>query len=113
MGKQREKIQLSAEEETALKPLVSKGKHQVREIKHAQKLLKLHEGKKHSATAEVVGVSLTTVYNTHNRYVAGGFRALGEKARPGQPRKVKPEVEAPVTRTACSRAAYLGPSAFC
>lgn len=102
MSKLKEKVQLSAAEEAELKSLVSKGKHPVRKVKRAQILLKLHEGKKHLAVAEVVGVSLATVYNIHDRYLAGKLNALDEKARPGQPRKVTPEVEAAVTRIACS-----------
>jgi transposase len=104
MGKLKEKLQLSESEIATLKFLVSKGKHAVRKIKRAQILLKLNEGKKHLAIAEAVGVSLATVYNIHDRYLAGRLAALEEKARPGQPRKVTAELEAAVTRIACSQA---------
>ena len=104
MGKLKEKVQLSSEEETELKWLVSKGKHSVRKVKRAQILLKLHEGNKHSDIAESLGVSLATVYNIHDRYLAGKLIALEEKPRPGQPRKVTQEIEAAVTRIACSEA---------
>ena len=104
MGKLKEKLQLSSAEVAELKSLVSKGRHPVRKVKRAQILLKLHEGKKHLEVAEAVGVSLATVYNIHDRYLAGKLNALDEKARPGQPRKVTPEVEAAVTRIACSEA---------
>jgi putative transposase len=104
MGKLKEKIQLSSSEEKELKTLVSKGKHSVRKIKRAQILLKLQEGRSHLETAEAVGASLATVYNIHDRYLAGKLQALEDKPRPGQPRKVTPEVEAAVTRIACSEA---------
>jgi putative transposase len=104
MSKLKEKIQLSAAETTALKLLVSKGKHPVRKVKRAQILLKLHEGQSPIAIAEAVGISLATVYNMHDRYLAGKLNALDEKARTGQPRKVTPQVEAAVTRIACSQA---------
>jgi transposase len=104
VSKLKEKIELSAAEVIALKLLVSKGKHPVRKVKRAHILLKLHEGNKHSAIAEAVGVSLATVYNIHDRYLAGKLTALNEKARTGQPRKVTPQVEAAVTRIACSQA---------
>lgn len=104
MGKLKEKLQLSSAEVAELKSLVSKGRHPVRKVKRAQILLKLHDGKTHSEVAEAVGVSLATVYNIHDRYLAGKLNALDEKARPGQPRKVTPEVEAAVTRIACSEA---------
>lgn len=104
MRKLEEKIQLSGAEVRALKLLVSKGKHPVRKIKRAQILLKLHGEQSPIAVAEAVGVSLATVYNIHDRYLAGKLHALDEKARTGQPRKVTPQVEAAVTRIACSQA---------
>ena len=104
MGKLKERLQLSSAEVAELKSLVSKGMHPVRKLKRAQILLKLHEGKNHLEVAESVGVSLATVYNIHDRYLAGKLNALDEKARPGQPRKVTPDVEAAVTRIACSQA---------
>jgi transposase len=104
MGKLKEKIHLSAAEEAELKRLVSKGKHAARKVKRAQVLLRLHEGRKHAHIAEAVGVSLATVYNIHDRYLAAKLDAVEEKPRPGQPRKVTPEVEAAVTRIACSQA---------
>ena len=103
MSKLKEKIQLSAAEVRALKLLVSKGKHPVRKVKRAQILLKLHEGQSPKAIAEAVGVSLATIYNIHDRYLAG-LTALDEKARTGQPRKVTPQVEAAVTHVACRQA---------
>ena len=104
MGKLKEKLQLNSSEVAELKSLVSKGRHPARKVKRAQILLRLHEGKKHLEVAEAVGVSLASVYNIHDRYLAGKLQALDEKARPGQPRKVTPEVEAAVTRIACSEA---------
>jgi transposase len=104
MGKLKEKLHLSESDVATLKFLVRKGKHAVRKVKRAQILLKLDSGKKHLDVAEAVGVSLATVYNIHDRYLAGGLEALEEKPRPGQPRKVTPAVEAAVTRIACSQA---------
>ena len=104
MGKLKEKLQLSSAELAELKSIVKKGRHSVRKVKRAQILLKLHEGKKHSDVAEVVGVSLASVYNIHDRYLVGRLNALDEKPRSGQPRKVTPEVEAAVTHIACSEA---------
>jgi putative transposase len=104
MGKLLAKIRLSEEEQVALKMLVSKGRHSVRKIKRAQLLLKLHQGKAHEEVAQEVGVCLATVYNIHNRYISDKLAALEEKPRPGQVRKVTPEVEAAITRIACSQA---------
>ena len=48
---------------------------------------------------------MATVYNLRKRYRETGLeRAISEKARPGQPRKVTPQVEAQITQLACSQA---------
>lgn len=52
---------------------------------------------------------LATVYNVHGNYLKEKLAALQEKPRPGQPRKVTPELEAAVTRIACSQA----PAGYC
>ena len=104
MGKRLDKIELSTAETAALEKLISKGKHAARKVKRAQILLLLDKGKQPRVIAEAVGVSLATVYNVHGRYLQGKLAALDEKPRPGQPRKVTPEVEAAVTRIACSQA---------
>lgn len=104
MGKRLDKVRLTTSERAALEALVSKGKHSARKIKRAQILLHLDKGKQPGAIAEAVGVSLATVYNVHGHYLRDGLDALQERPRPGQPRKVTPEVEAAVTRIACSQA---------
>lgn len=105
MSKLLNKIELSKEEQAALQSIVSKGRHSVRKVKGAQLLLKLHQGKKPAAITEEVGVSLATVYHLHHRYIDGKLeQALAEKPRLGQPRKVRPVVEAALTRLACSEA---------
>jgi putative transposase len=104
MGKRLEKVGLSATETASLEKLISKGKHAARKVKRAQILLHLNKGKSHRSIAEAVGVSLATVYNVHGRYRKHQLVALDEQPRPGQPRKVTPEVEAAVTCLACSPA---------
>ena len=48
---------------------------------------------------------MATVYNLRKRYRDAGLqRAISEKARPGQPRKVTQQVEAQITQLACSTA---------
>lgn len=105
MSQLLDKIVLSREEQAVLATLVSKGTHPVRQVKRAQILLQLHQGKKPVVIAQELDVSLATVYNLQHRYGKGQLQeALGEKPRSGQPRKVTPAVEAAVTRIACSEA---------
>jgi transposase len=105
MRKTIAQVQLSAVEQSALKALVSKGKHSVRKVRRGRILLESFAGKKPEVIAQQVGVSLATVYNIHKRYEQQGLQAaLAEKPRSGQPRKVTPAVEAAVTQIACSPA---------
>jgi putative transposase len=104
MSKLKEKVRLNESEKRELKSLVTKGKHSARKILRAQILLNLDQGKKHLEIAELLGVCLATVYNVHSRYLQEKLTALDDKPRSGQPRKVTPEVEALVTRIACSQA---------
>ena len=61
------------------------------------------KGQRPQQVSALLGSSVTTVYNLRKRYTGQGLqRALTEKARPGQPRKVTPRVEAEITRLACS-----------
>lgn len=105
MKKELVKVILSKEEQVELTALISKGRPAVRQVKRAQVLLALHQGKKPVSAARLAGVSPATVYNIHNRYLTGGLPvALVEAPRSGQPRKVTERVEAEVTRIACSEA---------
>jgi transposase len=104
MGKRIIKIDLDGKEIADLELLLRKGKQSVRQLKRAQILLQLHKGKPAAVIAEAVGVSLATVYNVHGRYLKDNLKALQEKPRSGQPRKVTPQLEAAVTRIACSPA---------
>jgi len=104
MGKRKEKVVLSAAEQTDLRALVSKGRHSVHEVRRAQILLRLDKGETHKAIAQVLGVCLATVYNVHERFLQERLAALKDKPRPGQPPKVTPALEAAITRIACSQA---------
>lgn len=65
----------------------------------------LHQQKTPQQLHDALGVCLATVYNVKNRYRQDGLQAaIGEKARPGQPRKVTQQVEVHITQIACSQA---------
>jgi transposase len=105
MKKELAKVVLSQQEQNELEQLLRKGKHSVRKVKRARVLLELAKGEKPAQVALLAGVSQATVYNLHNRYLAGKLAAaLEEKPRSGQPRKVTQRVEAQVSRIACSQA---------
>ena len=96
---------LSDNDLTALNQLVTKGKASVRKINRARILLLSHQTQSPTQISLLLGLSVATVYNIRNRYTQEHLeRALTEKARPGQPRKVTPVVEAQITHIACSEA---------
>ncbi|GAB4019986.1 helix-turn-helix domain-containing protein [Spirosoma koreense] len=96
---------LSDADLTALNQLVAKGKESARKLNRARALQFSHQGHKPQDVSELLGISVPTVYNLRRRYREAGLeRALSEKARPGQPRKVTAEVEAEITAIACSEA---------
>lgn len=90
---------------TALNQLVSKGKESVRKLNRVRALQFSHQGQHPEQISILLGISVATVYNLRKRYRENGLeRAIGEKDRPGQPRKVTAKVEAEITAIACSEA---------
>lgn len=94
---------LSETDQTSLNQLVSKGKESVRKLNRARALQFSHQGQHPEQISSLLGISVATVYNLRKRYREAGLeRAISEKARPGQPRKVTQQVEAQITQLACS-----------
>lgn len=96
---------LSEADQLTLTQLLSKGKDSVRKLNRARALQFSHQGQHPQQISDLLDISMTTVYNLRKRYRQEGLqRTINEKARPGQPRKVTPEVEAEITAIACSEA---------
>lgn len=96
---------LSDADLTALNQLVAKGKESARKLNRARALQFSHQGHTPQQVSELLGMSVPTVYNLRKRYREEGLgRAVTEKARSGQPRKVTSQVEAEITAIACSEA---------
>lgn len=105
MGQIATPFVLSEADLTALNQLVSKGKESVRKLNRVRALQFSHQGQHPEQISTLLGISVATVYNLRKRYREGGLeRAISEKARPGQPRKVTAKVEAEITAIACSEA---------
>lgn len=105
MGQIATPFVLSEADQTTLNQLVSKGKESVRKLNRVRVLQFSHQGQHPEQISNLLGISVATVYNLRKRYREEGLqRAIGEKARPGQPRKVTPQVEAHITQLACSQA---------
>ena len=93
---------LSDDDLTILNQLVAKGKVSMRKINRARSLLLSHQRQSPLQISVLLGLSPAPVYNVRSRYrVASLEAAITDKPRPGQPRKVTPEVEAKITQIAC------------
>lgn len=99
------KVVLTAEEKHELEKITSQGKHSARKIKRAQILLLADSGLYLEETiAELVSVSLTTIYRTKRYFVEYGLsEALNDSPRTGQPRKLDANQEALLIATACTK----------
>ena len=105
MGKTAKPFIVSDVDLTTLSQLLSKGKESVRKLNRARALQYSHQGMRPQAVSSLLGISVPTVYSLRKRYREEELESvLTEKARPGQPRKVTPPVEAEITRLACSTA---------
>jgi transposase len=110
MGK-RYRVTLDVQERGLLEQLLSKGKADVRRLKHAQILLKADESKKgpgwsDARIAEAVGCGTATVERVRQRFVEDGFQlALSpyRSARREYRPKLDGEQEARLITLACSQ----------
>jgi len=103
MARPHEILPLRDEERMTLTQMSTKGIHASREIKRAEILLKGDQGYTVQEIAEMVGRSVTTVYNVRRRYIVEGLEsALYDKPRPGAPPKFSKKDEALITTIACS-----------
>ena len=101
----RHRVELSAEERGELEKLLSAGQHPVRKLKRAQILRAADAGASDEQIARTVAVSLSTVYRTKQRFVAGNLPwALSERSRPGAVHKLSGKEDALLVATACAAA---------
>src|ERR1700694_1801908 len=99
----RYRVDLSQIERTALRAVLSGGKHASCTLKRAQILLAADAGASDEEIARSVGVGGSTVYRTKRRFVEGNLeRALSEEPRPGAERKLTGKEEALLVATACA-----------
>ena len=106
MGKPQ-RIELTDEQREQLEQLIRAGKASARKLMRARILLlsdnRPGSWKSAPAVAESVLVHANTVRNVRRRFVSEGLEAaLGERPRPGAKPKLTGEIEAQLTRLACS-----------
>ena len=105
MPRTRKYVKFSKTDKTALKQTLAKKQTSAREQTHARILDLLFRQESPEQIAELLGISLGTVYNTQNRFLEEGLQAaLSERPRSGKPPVIKPEERAKITALACSDA---------
>jgi len=105
MPRTRKHIKFSKADKTALAKILVKKQTSAREQTHARILDLLFRQEYPEQIAELLGISLGTVYNTQNRFLEEGLAAaLSERKRSGKPPLIKPEEKAKITALACSQA---------
>jgi transposase len=99
------RVELNEAERTELRELLSGARQSVRKVKRAQILLAADSGVIDKKIACTVGVGISTVYRTRQRFVEGNLPgALNEQPRAGAARKLSGKQEALLVATACSKA---------
>ena len=86
------RVTLTLAEREELERMLARGKADVRKIKHAQILLKADEAESGPAwpdarIAEAFEAGITTVERVRQRFVEEGLAGLGDRKRPGRPRR--------------------------
>ncbi len=99
------KVELTQSERASLKEVTSKGRLSARKMKRALALLRADGGMSDPKIAEAISMSADTVARVRKRFAEEGLeRALNERPRPGQKRKLDGRQEAHLVAIACSDA---------
>jgi hypothetical protein len=98
-------VELSSEQEQALKALVTKGSSKARVMTRARILLLAHRQVTDSDIKEALGISVQMVQATRKRFALGGLdAALFDAPHTGRPAKFDGKDRAAITALACSEA---------
>ena len=98
-------VNLTHDEREHLLGISRRGKSSARKVKRSLILCKADEGATDRQVAEALMVGPSTVSRVRRRFVEGGLeRALNDRPRPGQRRKLDGKQEAHLVAVACSSA---------
>ncbi len=97
------RVNLTQDERDHLLDITRRGKSSARKVKRSLILCKADEGLTDQQVAEALTVGPSTVSRVRQRFVEGGLeRALNDRPRPGQRRKLDGKQEAHLVAVACS-----------
>ena len=99
------RVNLTQDEREHLLEITRRGKSSARKVKRSLILCKADEGVTDQQVAEALMVGPSTVSRVRQRFVEGGLeRALNDRPRPGQRRKLNGKQKAHLVAVACSSA---------
>ena len=99
------RVNLTQDEREHLLAISRRGKSSARKVKRSLILFKADEGLTDQKVAEALMVGPSTVSRVRQRFVEGGLeRALNDRPRPGQRRKLDGKQEAHLVAVACTPA---------
>lgn len=106
MSQKRYIVDLTEAEVQKLETLLRTGKHSTRKLTRARILLQVHQGKTDREVADNLGVNLSTVERSREKFVRSTTleEALNDRPHPPKPRKLDAKAEAMLIATACSDA---------
>lgn len=97
-------IELTDEQRTYLKDLLSKGSLRTRVQKRVMALLELDRGKSYKSLTKTLDISYTSAHKWGKRFKQEGLDFLQDKPRSGRPIKFDGNDRAKITALACSEA---------
>jgi transposase len=106
MSKKHYIVDLTEAEVDELETMLRTGKHSARKLTRARILLQVHQGQSDREVARNLGVNLSTVERTREKFVGAVSlaEALSDRPHPPKPRKLDSKAEALLVATACSDA---------
>ncbi len=105
MPAKRYRVNLTQDEREHLLDITRRGKSSARKVKRSLILCKADDGATDQQIADALLVGPSTVSRVRQRFVEGGLeRALNDRPRPGQRRKLDGKQEAHLVAVACSSA---------
>jgi transposase len=105
MARRAQPVTLSDDELRAVSSLFRRGTTTARTLTRARVLDLLHRGEHPTAIADILHLSVATVFNIKRRYLSDGLAAaLRDKPRSGKPPTIDGTARAKITALACSAA---------
>ena len=96
-------VKLKKEEKKSLESIIKSGTHKVREVRHAQVLLKANKGFTDKQISEHVGYSINAIHMIRKLFCTEGLeRVLKDAPRSGKPKGFTEKQDVQIVALACT-----------